>query len=100
MIESLRDMTHKSSSYEDLYKERATNNLLHRMEDRVNEESLDATRARILGMSHHDPRHQKLILLSERSNDLRPESMSRRDKLRANFLAKDWRRHRRTQSND
>lgn len=52
MIESLRDMTHKSSSYESLDKERTANKLLHRMEDRVNEESLDATRARILGMSH------------------------------------------------
>jgi hypothetical protein len=100
MIESLRDMTHMSSSYENLDKERTANKLFHRMEDRVNDDSLDATRARILGMSHHGPRHQTLILFSERSNDLRPESMSRRDKLRANFLTKDWRRHRRTQSND
>lgn len=58
MIESLRDMTHKSSSYENLDKERTANKLLHRMENRVNEESLDATRARILGMSHHGPMHQ------------------------------------------
>jgi hypothetical protein len=57
MIESLRDMTHMSSSYENLDKERTANKLFHRMEDRVNDDSLDATRARILGMSHHGPRH-------------------------------------------
>ncbi|KAF2999857.1 hypothetical protein E8E13_007791 [Curvularia kusanoi] len=47
MLESLRDMTHRSS-YEDPDTERATNKILHRMEDQVNEGSLDGTRARIL----------------------------------------------------
>ena len=49
MIESLRDLTHKSSSYESLEMERSVNKILHRMEDQVNEDSLDGTRARILG---------------------------------------------------
>lgn len=42
----------------------------------------------------------RLTIQSERSSDIRPESMSRRDKFRSNFLTKDWRRHRRTQSNE
>lgn len=50
MIESLRDMKHKSSSYENLEMERTANKILHRMEDKANEDSLDGTRARILGM--------------------------------------------------
>ncbi|KAJ4370934.1 hypothetical protein N0V86_008628 [Didymella sp. IMI 355093] len=48
MIESLRGMKHKSSSYENLEMERAANKILHRMEDKANEGSLDGTRARIL----------------------------------------------------
>ncbi|KAF3041797.1 hypothetical protein E8E11_004950 [Didymella keratinophila] len=48
MIESLRDMKHKSSSYENLEMERTANKILHRMEDKANEDSLDDTRARIL----------------------------------------------------
>lgn len=49
MIESLRDMTHESSSYENIETEPTINKILHRMEDQANEDSLDGTRARILG---------------------------------------------------
>jgi hypothetical protein len=51
MIESLRDMKHKSSSYENLEMERTANKILHRMEDKANEDSLNGTRTRILGRS-------------------------------------------------
>lgn len=100
MIESLRDMKHKSGSYESLEFERTANKILHRMEDKASEDSLEGTRARILGKSWLKAETGLLMLFSERSSDLRPESMSRRDKFRSNFLAKDWRRHRRTQSNE
>ncbi|KAF1361134.1 hypothetical protein EJ07DRAFT_112317 [Lizonia empirigonia] len=48
MIESLRDMKHKSSSHENLALERTANKILHRMEDKASEDSLEGTRARIL----------------------------------------------------
>lgn len=49
MIESLKDMKLKSSSYANLEIERTANKILHRTEDKANEDSLDGTRARILG---------------------------------------------------
>ncbi|KAH6612028.1 hypothetical protein C7974DRAFT_445922 [Boeremia exigua] len=49
MIESLRDMKHRSSSYENLERERTANKILHRMEDKVNEDSLDANARAIYG---------------------------------------------------
>lgn len=53
MIESLRDMKRKSKSYENLEMERTANKILHRMEDKANEDSLDDTRTRILGTPSH-----------------------------------------------
>lgn len=49
MIETFRDMKHKSSSHENLTLERTANKILHRMEDKASEDSLEGTRARILG---------------------------------------------------
>lgn len=49
MIESLKDMKLKSNSYANLEIERTANKILHRTEDKANEDSLDGTRARILG---------------------------------------------------
>jgi len=49
MIETLKDMKHgKSSSYENLSLERTANQILHRMEDKDSEDSLESTRARVL----------------------------------------------------
>ncbi|KAH3982956.1 hypothetical protein HBI56_147780 [Parastagonospora nodorum] len=49
MIESLKDMKHgKSNSYEGLTLERTANQILHRMEDKDSEDSLESTRARVL----------------------------------------------------
>lgn len=56
MIESLRNMKHKSNSFEDLEMERTAHKILHRMEDKANEDSLDGARARILGESLPDYR--------------------------------------------
>jgi GTP cyclohydrolase I len=50
MIETFKDMKHgKSSSYEDRSLERTAHQILHRMEDKVSEDSLESTRARVLG---------------------------------------------------
>lgn len=43
---------------------------------------------------------RKLTALSERTSDLRSESVSRRDKLRPDFIKKNWSRHRRAQSDE
>lgn len=49
MIESLRDMKHeKSGSYEHLALERTASQILHRMEDKDSEDSLESTRTRVL----------------------------------------------------
>ena len=40
MIEALRDMKHRSNSYENLEMERTANKILHHMEDQVSEDSL------------------------------------------------------------
>jgi hypothetical protein len=49
MIESLKDMKHgKTSSYEGLTLERTASQILHHMEDKDNEDSLESTRARVL----------------------------------------------------
>ncbi|UPX20846.1 uncharacterized protein EKO05_0011063 [Ascochyta rabiei] len=48
MIESMRDMKHRSNSHESLNLERTANKILHRMEDKASEDSLEGTRARIL----------------------------------------------------
>lgn len=50
MIEAFKDMKHgKSSSYEGLALERTANQILHRMEDQSNGDSLESARARVLG---------------------------------------------------
>lgn len=50
MIEAIKDMKHgKSGSYENLALERTANQILHHMEDRDSEDSLESTRARVLG---------------------------------------------------
>ncbi|KAI8938410.1 hypothetical protein NX059_004305 [Plenodomus lindquistii] len=49
MIESLRDLKHeKSGSYEHLALERTASQILHRMEDKDSEDSLESTRTRVL----------------------------------------------------
>ncbi|OAL47797.1 hypothetical protein IQ07DRAFT_571347 [Pyrenochaeta sp. DS3sAY3a] len=49
MIEAFKDMKHgKSSSYEGLALERTANQILHRMEDQSNGDSLEWARARVL----------------------------------------------------
>ncbi|KAF1939952.1 hypothetical protein EJ02DRAFT_241588 [Clathrospora elynae] len=49
MIESLKDMKHgKNNSYESLALERTASQILHRMEDKDSEDSLESTRARVL----------------------------------------------------
>jgi len=50
MIETLKDMKHgKSSSYEGLALERTASQILHRMEDKDSEDSLESTQKRVLG---------------------------------------------------
>ncbi|KAL6710953.1 hypothetical protein ACN47E_006828 [Coniothyrium glycines] len=49
MIETFKDMKHgKSSSYENLALERTANQILHHIEDKDNEDSLESTKARVL----------------------------------------------------
>ncbi|KAH6857262.1 hypothetical protein BKA58DRAFT_432468 [Alternaria rosae] len=49
MIETLKEMKHgKSSSYESLALERTASQILHRMEDKDSEDSLESTRTRVL----------------------------------------------------
>lgn len=46
----MKDLKHgKSSSYENLALERTANQILHHMEDKDSEDSLESTRARVLG---------------------------------------------------
>jgi hypothetical protein len=56
MIETFRDTKHKSSSHENLTLERTANKILHRMDDKVSEDYLEGTRARILGMYPSGPK--------------------------------------------
>jgi len=50
MIESFKDLKHgKSGSYENLALERTASQILHHMEGKDNEDSLESTRARVLG---------------------------------------------------
>jgi hypothetical protein len=52
MIETFKDMKHgKSGSYENLSLERTANQILHRMEDKDSEDSLESTKSRVLGES-------------------------------------------------
>jgi len=52
MIETFKDMKHgKSGSYENHSLERTAHQILHRMEDKDSEDSLESTRARVLGES-------------------------------------------------
>lgn len=54
MIDSLKELKHgKSSSYENLALERTATQILHHIEDKDSEDSLESTRARVLGTSHH-----------------------------------------------
>jgi hypothetical protein len=49
MIESIKDLKHgKTSSYESLTLERTASQILHHMEDKDSEDSLESTRARVL----------------------------------------------------
>ena len=51
MIETLKEMKHgKSGSYESLALERTASQILHRMEDKDSEDSLESTRTRVLGL--------------------------------------------------
>jgi hypothetical protein len=51
MIETLKDMKHgKSGSYESLALERTASQILHRIQDKESEDSLESTRIRVLGM--------------------------------------------------
>ena len=50
MIETLKEMKHgKSGSYESLALERTASQILHRMEDKDSEDSLENMRTRVLG---------------------------------------------------
>lgn len=50
MIETFKDMKHgRSGSYENLALERTASQILHRMEDQSNGDSLESARARVLG---------------------------------------------------
>ena len=50
MIETLKETKHgKSGSYESLALERTASQILHRMEDKDSEDSLESTRTRVLG---------------------------------------------------
>jgi hypothetical protein len=106
MIETLKDMKHgKSGSYESLALERTASQILHRMQDKESEDSLESTRTRVLGMYSYDPVCRdcasgpgRLTLHSERARDLWTKSMSRSDKLRPDFLKKGGSLHRRAQS--
>jgi hypothetical protein len=49
MIESMKDLKHgKTNSYEGLTLERTASQILHHMEDKDSEDSLESTRARVL----------------------------------------------------
>jgi hypothetical protein len=50
MIETMRDLKHhsKSGSHEKLTLERTASQILHHMEDKDSEDSLESTRARVL----------------------------------------------------
>jgi hypothetical protein len=49
MIESMKDLKHgKTNSYEVLTLERTASQILHHMEDKDSEDSLESTRARVL----------------------------------------------------
>lgn len=104
MIEAFKDMKHgKSGSYESLALERTASQILHRMEDKDSEDSLESTRTRVLGMlaalcPSVSIDSRILTYHSQRARDLWTESMSRRDKFRTDFLKKNWGLHRRTQS--
>jgi hypothetical protein len=102
MIETLKDMKHgKSGSYESLALERTASQILHRMEDKDSEDSLESTRTRVLGVYLHSIvlfESGGLIYSSERARDIWTESLSRRDKFRSDFLKKNWSLHRRAQS--
>ncbi|CAN9136644.1 unnamed protein product [Alternaria alternata] len=51
MIETLKEMKHgKSGSYESLALERTASQILHRMEDKDSEDSLESTRTRVLDL--------------------------------------------------
>jgi len=51
MIETLKDMKHGKPSYDHGHHtlERTANQILHHMEDKESEDSLESTRARVLG---------------------------------------------------
>lgn len=48
MIETIRDMKHGKSSYDNLNLEKTASQILHRMGDKNNEDSLESTRTRVL----------------------------------------------------
>lgn len=112
MIETMRDLKHhsKSGSHEKLTLERTASQILHHMEDKDSEDSLESTRARVLCEQLHPitlptpsimlPSTLLILYISERPSNLRRESSARRDKFCPDFLKKDRSRHRRTQSDE
>lgn len=51
MIETFKDMKHGKSSYESLKLERTASQLIHRMQETASEDSLESSKARVLGRS-------------------------------------------------
>lgn len=51
MIETIKDMKHGKASYDHGHHtlERTANQILHHMEDKESEDSLESTRSRVLG---------------------------------------------------
>jgi hypothetical protein len=105
MIETFKDLKHgKPTGHEKLTLERTASQILHHMEDKDSEDSLESTRARVLcesfllGIPSLQTPCVDSEFCSERPSDLRSEPSSRRDKLRPDFLKKNWSRHCRAQS--
>lgn len=49
MIETFKDMKHGKGGYESVKLERTASQLLHQMKETASEDSLDSTKARVLG---------------------------------------------------
>lgn len=49
MLETLQGMKHGKNSYESIQLEKTASQILHHMEDKDNEDSLESTRSRVIG---------------------------------------------------
>jgi hypothetical protein len=69
MIETIKDMKHGKSSYESLRLERTASQILHHMEDKDSEDSLESTRLRVLGRHSfvHDATFILLMVVFQRT---------------------------------